>query len=91
MSKVPKDKDHKDAPTTTFGPTVPGALYSNFGPIPEADVEEINSDSVWAMFENVPTIVAPLAQPPESPDGHGEGNRPDDVDPYGPTEMSPLR
>jgi hypothetical protein len=82
MSKNPKDINRKDAPVTTFGLTVSGALYSTFGPIPVADVEESNSDSVWAMFEDVPTKAAPLAPPPQ--DGDPE-------DPFAPTEMSPLR
>lgn len=89
MSKNPKDINEKDAPVTTFGATVPGALYSTFGPIPVADVEESNTDSVWAMFENVPTKAAPLTPAPEATQ-----TPPDDddlQDPFAPTEVAPLR
>lgn len=91
MSKNPKNINRKDTPVTTFGLTVPGALYSTFGPIPVAEVEESNSDSVWAMFEDVSTKAAPLAPLADSLGAPDEGSGPDDVDPYAPTEMSPLR
>ena len=90
MSKVPKDKDHKDAPVTTFGTTVPGALYSTFGPIPVADVEESNSDSVWAMFEDVPTKAAPLTAVPQT-SAEPPSDDDDPEDPFAPTEVAPLR
>jgi hypothetical protein len=33
--------------------TVPGALYDRFGPIPVPDAKESNTESVWALFEDV--------------------------------------
>ncbi len=89
MSKVPKDKDPKDAPTTTFGHTVPGALYSSFGPIPVAEVEESNSDSVWAMFEDVPNKAVPVKPAPGAPRHSPDEDEPED--PFAPTEVAPLR
>ncbi len=91
MSKVPKDKDHKDAPATTFGMTVPGALYSTFGPIPVAEVQESNSDSVWAMFEDVPTHAAPLTPPTQAFQTSQAPPDDDSDDPFAPTEVAPLR
>ena len=85
MSKNPKDINRKDASTNTFGLTAAGPLYSTFDPIPVPEVEESNSDSVWAMFESVPTKAAPLA--PLQQDDDPE----DPEDPFAPTEMAPLR
>ena len=91
MSKNPKDISRKDASVTSLGLTAPGALYSTYGPIPVAEVEESNSDSVWAMFEDVSTKAAPLAPSADSPGARDESSGPEDMDPYAPTEMSPLR
>ena len=88
MSKNPKDINRKDAPDGTFGLTVPGPLYSTFGPLPVPEVEESNTDSVWALFETVPTK-ASLLMPLTAPTQDTRGDEPED--PFAPTEMSPLR
>lgn len=87
MSKNTPAGRSKDIPTNAAPLTVPGALYSNFGPLPQADVEETDSESVWAMFDDAPTRAAALMPTAAAPEAHRPA--PDD-DQFPPTLLSPL-
>jgi hypothetical protein len=36
-----------------FKATVPGSLYDQLGPIPVPEAKESNTESVWALFDDV--------------------------------------
>ena len=48
----PKALPRTPARRQSGGNTNPGGLYDRHGPIPVADVNESDADSVWALFQD---------------------------------------
>lgn len=52
MNASPKDPSPPPK-RPDFNATVPGSLYDQLGPIPVPETNESNTESVWALFEDV--------------------------------------
>jgi hypothetical protein len=78
MSSTRKDSKANDSVLPVA--TTPGNLYDRDGPIPVPEVRELNTESVWALFQD--------AKPLDEGDG---APPPFDDTSYGDTAAAPLK
>ena len=74
-----KPPPRSSRPTQPVGNTNAGGLYDRDGPIPIPDVEESDTESVWALFEDSRAPSTPRAVVPS------------DDEPFEETTPAPLK